>query len=708
MWKQVVTDGEGRRRFHGAFTGGFSAGYFNTVGSREGWTPQTFSSSRDSRATPRQTAEDFMDEEDRAMGVTAKLSARAEYGLLAELPGGEKEGSGSAKSSSLEHAMSQMLERAPDEKNVGLKLMRQMGWVDGTGCGALVRSANHSRSRQEPASQPTKRVAGPALSREEIDEIRFAPTAPRDVGVFKYVTKDNAYGVGYDAFTAAPEFAAAAVSKQDKPKKRLRIGGDEEDEDECGFNPFAADDDSQYDRVLGVEQEKKSRAATASLDRSGGRRCSDGRAPLKGFVLGSVWVDSVASVAPPVKPPRDWKPSPPASDSLLVSSNPSLALAQWAMAAAQKAMSALLTKQQARVMAAPVDEKPKPELPPMSEARNIAQPFSGDRSKQHRYQNWLLSENGLASVWKNSDPPTATEIEEFQAVKSQWSAVPAGMADRFAPAGHEESAVKDEAQATVEEFQRFGAGTTRFEEDWAPATLLCRRWGLKDPNAGAAKAKLASVKKQSGPVDLFPALTVELEKQFGSAYKAQMQLVETELEERAQEEAQKAKLQNPEEQVAPVVRPSKDVFDAIFGAPSVTVIQAPALDPPRGFEKPLARSEPIDVDSLPVKNESSRREPAASDALMSLFGGDAGGGAEFGASQGAVKKRPRTLDILEKSPFLQSWVSDSIEKEKKKKKKKHKSHDGDKDKKGKKKDQKKKKGKKNKKRKADADDYFHI
>lgn len=31
---QEVTDEQGRRRFHGAFTGGFSAGYFNTVGSK--------------------------------------------------------------------------------------------------------------------------------------------------------------------------------------------------------------------------------------------------------------------------------------------------------------------------------------------------------------------------------------------------------------------------------------------------------------------------------------------------------------------------------------------------------------------------------------------------------------------------------------------------------------------------------------------------
>ena len=36
LWQQEVVDEQGRRRLHGAFTGGFSAGYFNTVGSKEG------------------------------------------------------------------------------------------------------------------------------------------------------------------------------------------------------------------------------------------------------------------------------------------------------------------------------------------------------------------------------------------------------------------------------------------------------------------------------------------------------------------------------------------------------------------------------------------------------------------------------------------------------------------------------------------------
>lgn len=61
---QVATDKYGRRRFHGAFTGGFSAGFFNSVGSLEGWTPSTFKSSRSDRAKEmQQKPEDYMDEE---------------------------------------------------------------------------------------------------------------------------------------------------------------------------------------------------------------------------------------------------------------------------------------------------------------------------------------------------------------------------------------------------------------------------------------------------------------------------------------------------------------------------------------------------------------------------------------------------------------------------------------------------------------------
>lgn len=65
-WKQEVRDEEGRRRFHGAFTGGYSAGYYNTVGSKQGWTPSTFTSSRNNRAQRHdQTIFNFLDEDEK-------------------------------------------------------------------------------------------------------------------------------------------------------------------------------------------------------------------------------------------------------------------------------------------------------------------------------------------------------------------------------------------------------------------------------------------------------------------------------------------------------------------------------------------------------------------------------------------------------------------------------------------------------------------
>lgn len=63
-WEQEVRDDKGRRRFHGAFTGGFSAGYYNTVGSKEGWKPQDKYD-----RNKKQNVMDFMDEEDIQLSV---------------------------------------------------------------------------------------------------------------------------------------------------------------------------------------------------------------------------------------------------------------------------------------------------------------------------------------------------------------------------------------------------------------------------------------------------------------------------------------------------------------------------------------------------------------------------------------------------------------------------------------------------------------
>ena len=64
-WEQKVVDERtGKRKFHGAFTGGFVAGYKNTCGSETGFTPSTFVSNRNSRASIKQNITDFIDDED--------------------------------------------------------------------------------------------------------------------------------------------------------------------------------------------------------------------------------------------------------------------------------------------------------------------------------------------------------------------------------------------------------------------------------------------------------------------------------------------------------------------------------------------------------------------------------------------------------------------------------------------------------------------
>lgn len=77
---QVATDSQGRRRFHGAFTGGFSAGYYNSVGSAEGFQPGEFRSSRVSRAEKRQQrVEDFLDEDELEEQQKTRVQVQGDY-----------------------------------------------------------------------------------------------------------------------------------------------------------------------------------------------------------------------------------------------------------------------------------------------------------------------------------------------------------------------------------------------------------------------------------------------------------------------------------------------------------------------------------------------------------------------------------------------------------------------------------------------------
>ena len=162
--EQVAVDSKGRRRFHGAFTGGFSAGYFNTVGTKEGWTPSTFKSSRSSRIMNEantQKPEDFMDEEDFSeYGIAPRKFMTRE-----SFTPGDKEVA--ERKRTINQAVDEGVLRSAvpggvpiddlivaSKVSIGVRLLRNMGWKEGQGVGAKQDIINEAK----PSTALVKKV----------------------------------------------------------------------------------------------------------------------------------------------------------------------------------------------------------------------------------------------------------------------------------------------------------------------------------------------------------------------------------------------------------------------------------------------------------------------------------------------------------------------------------------------------------------------
>ncbi|KAL6802424.1 hypothetical protein J3E68DRAFT_435187 [Trichoderma sp. SZMC 28012] len=320
LWKQEVRDDKGRRRLHGAFTGGWSAGYFNTVGSKEGWTPSTFVSSRSNRrkdeaGNSQQRAEDYMDEEDLADAAEAQAlkTTQAFAGL------------GSSTQEELRAGGLMGLFRA-DGDTMGLKLLRRMGWKDGQGIGPKVR-----RGARLDLGGKSNTIDG--------ETHLFAPD---NTEVLRFVRKTDRMGLGHNGqgklFSLRRESKAdsdeevdsrdGALSILSRPetKKKPQRGGigvgilnDDGSDDE---DPYEIGPKIKYNRVVGGDKKKKGKKLSATANpslknapvfipktsRVGGnlRRCQDGRLPLDGFVLANAMQDltiTLAKYAPPPVPP---------------------------------------------------------------------------------------------------------------------------------------------------------------------------------------------------------------------------------------------------------------------------------------------------------------------------------------------------------------------------------------------------------------------
>ncbi|KAI9881041.1 MAG: hypothetical protein M1830_008923 [Pleopsidium flavum] len=341
VWKQEVTDERGRKRLHGAFTGGFSAGYFNTVGSKEGWTPSTFRSTRadrkkDADRASQQRPEDFMDEEDLADAEEAKrLQTSESFAGLGS----------TANDVAYSNGLMDILKAGGE--TMGVKLLRRMGWRDGQGVGAKVRR----KARPENGNG----LGG--------GDERIYGFAPENSPMMPFVRKDDYKGLGFeresrlaqstismsDGVSAAGNnlhdyvgLDSSSVKVKRTKKKETSRGGfgvgilnDNGSDDE---DPYQMGPQVSHNREIGTNKKKSkkpeserltvgsanpllgskpvfiSKKAVNAKASAGFRRCHDGRLPLDGFVL-SRDTDALSSIVgrdgkyPPPEIPSDWKSS---------------------------------------------------------------------------------------------------------------------------------------------------------------------------------------------------------------------------------------------------------------------------------------------------------------------------------------------------------------------------------------------------------------
>ncbi|ORX93655.1 DUF1604-domain-containing protein [Basidiobolus meristosporus CBS 931.73] len=273
VWEQEVRDEKGRRRFHGAFTGGFSAGYFNTVGSKEGWEPKTFVSSRTSRSERKAfRPEDYMDEEDLAeLADSQKLVTKDDFGKFGsterDLARRRATADSLGDSSTLGAIPDSLLESfvIPSKEPVGVRLLKSMGWREGQGIGPRL----SIKKQKNLASYDSELFKDAHAS-----NFKFAP---KDTAVISFTNKNNRYGIDYDPYNdnsghsmrQSSDYYTSGVSYS---AKRSGFGMEDDDDHDIYSTSSKADyntslfDDDDDDQPMVIGMSKKPSRPSRSSD----------------------------------------------------------------------------------------------------------------------------------------------------------------------------------------------------------------------------------------------------------------------------------------------------------------------------------------------------------------------------------------------------------------------------------------------------------
>lgn len=539
----TVRDEKGRRRFHGAFTGGFSAGFFNTVGSKEGWVPSQFVSKRGSkRDADMSRPEDFMDEEDFNMfqGIAPKKVKTTD--IFSSNPSMDFMGrltvpSSSSKSDDPLSLVDFLKETVkPTKISIGIKLLKRM---KATSKKLQQEKENAQRKKSsKPKESSAQKSYGCSLppdlqfdfdldsSSEEEEDLDIEVTY--DSYKAPYEAKNNTHGLGYkgmltpiasSATSSGPSLSASIAGKKLKITGNAFGTGVLEEEDGHDYmdgadNVYDTDDMSKYDFEMRAPVKDKQDKTVLAITDSGSHAISDMFEKEAGSSFRSAY-SYLSRKYPLPKIPREWRPKSPYKSVASVKRHDSDSSSQ--------------SKKKSRW-----DDPDKKKRD--HESSQTSSSFRSSGQNQHRAMDLnvrrVIMREGLPVKKEvvNVNPETEVKVEPRELTSEKQSAqeqppltrkpLSGFLASKFTSSSAtlstsvtDDNEVKLEAGLTLSSHltitvNREKATATRMKEDmvdesllgskrrttitWFPDKLLCKRFNLPVPSPGSGQGMPAS------------------------------------------------------------------------------------------------------------------------------------------------------------------------------------------------------------------------
>ncbi|KAJ4380775.1 hypothetical protein N0V86_004137 [Didymella sp. IMI 355093] len=333
--------------------------YFNSVGSKEGWTPKTFVSSRSNRnkdqaAAPTQRAEDFMDEEDLAEAAETRQLETAQN--FAGIGGSDDTGNDGFFGLFMNQ-----------EETMGVKLAQKMGWRRDQGIGRKIsRTAwteDATSSSKDVASYTfaPKDTRAMPIPREEVRRKGLGYQSEARLGVVEEKPADRGPLLGFHLTESSRK--PPVVKRPTAKKLSFGVGvlNDTGSDDE---DPYELGPKISFNKTIGKDKKAKkpSKFAKAGTNEAPvfvskkaslkalsllNRASMDGKPPLTGFVLAAdiAELTSKSKYSAP-KIPVGWRSSKSASLNAITTGYQSVADAAKASTLDAKGRSALLGEKQ--------------------------------------------------------------------------------------------------------------------------------------------------------------------------------------------------------------------------------------------------------------------------------------------------------------------------------------------------------------------------